>query len=134
LRRHETLRVTRETLTRLAARRPLGVVTGRPRTDALRFLEEHEIAGLFSTVVCMEDAPAKPDPAPVRLALERIGASTAWMVGDTPDDLRAARGAGVLPIAIPAVGDDPAAAATTLVEEGAAWVLDELNDLEEMVP
>ncbi len=42
----------------------------------------------------MEDATPKPDPAPVRLALERLGVATAWMLGDTPDDLAAARGAG----------------------------------------
>ena len=41
---------------------------------------------LFPTVVTMEDAPLKPDPAPVRLALERLGVATAWMLGDTPDD------------------------------------------------
>jgi HAD superfamily hydrolase (TIGR01549 family) len=72
----------------------------------MRFLEEQGVADLFSALVCMEDAPPKPNPAPVLLAMERLGVSTAWMVGDTPDDLRAARAAGVLPIAVTAPGDD----------------------------
>ncbi len=82
-------------------------MTGRPRVDADRFLERTGIAGCFRTVVTMEDAPIKPDPTPVRLALERLGVATAWMVGDTPDDTRAARGAGVLPMGVVAPGDDP---------------------------
>ena len=134
LRRFETLRIGREALQRLASKTSLGVVTGRPRTDAERFLAEQGIADLFSEIVCMEDAPSKPDPAPVRVALERLGASTAWMIGDTPDDVHAARGAGVLPIGVPAAGDDPASAIAALDEAGAARVLENPNDLEEMLP
>jgi HAD superfamily hydrolase (TIGR01548 family) len=133
-RRHETLRVEREHLARLAAGRPLAVVTGRPRADAERVLEENNIDGFFAAGVCMEDAPAKPDPAPVRLALERLGVATAWMVGDTVDDVRAARRAGVLPIGVPAPGEDPAAAKTAFEDAGAAVVLDFPSDLEGVLP
>jgi len=133
-RRHETLRVEREVLARLAAERPMAVVTGRPRADAERVLLENSIDGLFAAVVCMEDAPAKPDPAPVRLALERLGVATAWMVGDTVDDVRASCGAGVLPIAVPAPGDDPAPAKAALEAAGAALVLDSPSDLEGALP
>ena len=45
----------------------------------------------------MEDAPAKPSPMPVELALQRLGIRRAWMLGDTPDDIVSARQAGVLP-------------------------------------
>ena len=133
-RRHETLRVEREHLARLAAGRPLAVVTGRPRADAERVLSENNIDDLFAAVVCMEDAPAKPDPAPVHLALERLGVATAWMVGDTVDDVRAARRAGVLPIGVPAPGEDPAAAKTAFEDAGAAVVLDFPSDLEGVLP
>ena len=81
----------------------------------------------------MEDAPSKPDPAPVRLALERLGARHAWMVGDTPDDLRAARAAGVLPVGVPAPGDDRESARAVLLSAGAAFVLDTPEDLEEVL-
>ncbi len=133
-RRHETLRVQREDLARLAATRPLGVVTGRPRADAERVLSENDIDGLFAAVVCMEDAPAKPDPAPIRLAMERLRVGTAWMVGDTVDDVRAARRAGALPLGVPAPGDDSAAAKAVLEDAGAAVVLDLPSDLEGVLP
>jgi histidinol-phosphate aminotransferase len=133
-RRHETLRVEREILARLAAVRPLAVVTGRPRADAERVLSENDIDGFFAAVVCMEDAPAKPDPAPVRLALERLGVAAAWMVGDTVDDVCAARRADVLPIGVPAPGDESAPAKTTLEAAGAAVVLDCPSDLEGVLP
>jgi histidinol-phosphate aminotransferase len=134
LRRFETLRFNRDALERLSARFPLAVVTGRPRADARRFLEEQGIAHLFSTTVCMEDGPPKPDPAPVRLAMERLGANTVWMVGDTPDDMRAARGAGVLPIGLAASDDDPEAMQAALRAAGAAQVIDRPNDFEELLP
>ena len=133
-RRHETLRVDREFLARLAAVRPLGVVTGRPRADAERVLSENNIDGFFAAVICMEDATAKPDPAPIRRALERLGVGTAWMVGDTVDDVRAARRAGVLPLGIPAPGDDSASAKAVLEGAGAAVVLDLPSDLEGVLP
>ena len=134
LRRFESLRFTRDVLGRLAKKYSLGIVTGRPRADAERFLAEQGVADLFSVSVCMEDAPSKPDPAPVRLALERLGASTAWMLGDTPDDLRAARLAGVLPIGVPASGDDQETMTAVLEAAGAARVIGDPNELEEILP
>ena len=71
----------------------------------------------------MDDAPLKPDPAPVHLALTRLGVAAAWMIGDTPDDIRAARAAGVVPIGVVAPGETLAAAAPALTAAGAARVL-----------
>ncbi|MFH1532175.1 MAG: aminotransferase class I/II-fold pyridoxal phosphate-dependent enzyme [Pseudomonadota bacterium] len=129
----ETLIPTREVLASLARRLPLGIVTGRPRQDAQRFLQIHDLTPLFPVVVCMEDAPLKPDPAPVRLALERLGLRRAWLLGDTPDDLTAARAAGVLPLGIVPPGGGPARA-DALRAAGAARILDRIDDLEEALP
>lgn len=118
--RTERLLVPRDGLAALAARLPLGIVTGRPRADAERFLAAHDLGPLFRAVVCLEDAPLKPDPAPVRLALLRLGVRRAWMLGDTPDDLRAARAAAVLPLGV-ALGSEDLDAALTAA--GAAAVL-----------
>jgi HAD superfamily hydrolase (TIGR01548 family) len=131
---HERLLVDPETVRRLAARLPLAVVTCRPRRDAERFLSDHGLADAFSAVVTMEDAPIKPDPAPVRLALERLGTRHAWMVGDTPDDVRAARAADVLPLGVLAPQDEPGRARAALAGAGAARILDRLDDLLEMLP
>ena len=134
LRRHERPLVKAETLAKLAARLPLAVVTGRPRRDAERFLTDHGISDCFQTVVTMEEVPGKPDPAPVRLALERLGLGHAWMVGDTPDDIRAARAAAVLPLGIVAPGDDPDLARSALAEAGAARILTTIDELLEILP
>ena len=96
--RREVPLVSRATLERLAAKVPLAIVTGRPRRDAEAFLDREGLGDLFEVVITMEDAPAKPNPAPIELALQRLGVSDAWMVGDTVDDLRAARAAGVVPL------------------------------------
>jgi histidinol-phosphate aminotransferase len=128
----ETALVDRETWRRWASLLPLAVVTGRPRRDAIEFLERFDLADGVSALVTREDGPLKPDPAPVRIALEALGVTRAWMVGDTPDDLAAARGAGVVPIGVIAPGDDPRSARERL--RGAARILDKTTDLEEMLP
>ena len=85
-------------------------------------------------VITMEDAPLKPDPAPVRRALEALGARRAWMIGDTPDDVRAARAAGVLPVGVIAPGSPIPSTTETLLGAGAAVVLDRWDQLQERLP
>jgi phosphoglycolate phosphatase-like HAD superfamily hydrolase len=99
----------------------------------VRFLEKSGVADRISALVCLEDAPLKPDPRPVILLLERLGIKRAWMVGDTPDDLAAARRAGVLPLGVVAPGGG-AASARTLADAGAAKVLSGLDELQELMP
>ncbi len=131
--REERLLVPAEWLRGLAKRIPLGIVTGRPEGDAQRFLEHHEIAGCFQTVVCMHDAPPKPDPAPVMLAMSRMKITRAWMIGDTPDDIRAARGARVLPLGVTAPGEEGPETEQALTRAGAARMI-EVQALEELLP
>jgi HAD superfamily hydrolase (TIGR01548 family) len=134
LRERERPLIHADRLRQVAGGRPVGLVTGRPRRDCERFLADHGLSGCFDAVVCMEDAPAKPDPAPVRAALERLGVERAWMVGDTVDDARAARAAGVLPLGVLAPGDGPERAAERLLRAGCARVLDSLDRIEELLP
>ena len=134
LRESERLLVARDVLSSLADRLPLAIVTGRPREEAEWFLEREGLTALFQAVVCMEDGPLKPDPAPVRTASSRLGVERAWMIGDTPDDIRAAAGAGAVPIGVVAPGPDPAASAVALREAGAATILAAVDDLMELLP
>ena len=134
LRESERLLVARDILSSLSDRLPLAIVTGRPREEAEWFLEREGLTALFQAVVCMEDGPLKPDPAPVRTASSRLGVERAWMIGDTPDDIRAAAGAGAVPIGVVAPGPDPAASAVALREAGAATVLAAVDDLMELIP
>ncbi len=120
LRDNERLIVAKGVLAELARRCPKGmaIVTGRPRAEAEYFLKLHGLRQYFRIVVTMDDAPDKPDPAPVRMALGGLGAdpSEAIMVGDTPSDVMAAQRAGVQAFGVLT----PAAAATVLAETYAA--------------
>ena len=61
-------------------------------------------AGHFRTVIGAGDATAdKPNPAPIHLALQQLGATagpTVWYLGDTALDMQAARAAGVTAVLI----------------------------------
>ena len=134
LRENETLLVDRVALETLAERLPLAVVTGRPRAEAGWFLQRVGIADLFRTTVCLEDGPNKPDPAPVRLALERLGVDRAWLIGDTPDDIRAAVAAGALPLAILAPEADAEMTKRAFMDAGAVAVLKNVESLLDLLP
>ena len=130
----ETLIPELAVLERLAARIPLGIVTGRPRADARQFLDRLQITDLFTTVVCLEDAPGKPDPAPVNLALANLGVTRAWLVGDTVNDVAAARAAGVLPLGVVPPGENFPGYPDLLARAGAGRILSSLAELEEVLP
>lgn len=136
LRETESLIGDAETLRALASRLPLAIVTGRPRADAERFLDRFGLASLFPVVVCMEDGPSKPDPAILDLAMQRLGVERAWMVGDTVDDIRAARRAmaTVVPIGVVAPQDDPGPTTNSLLRSGASRIVASLAELSEILP
>ncbi|MBN2198245.1 MAG: aminotransferase class I/II-fold pyridoxal phosphate-dependent enzyme [Candidatus Aminicenantes bacterium] len=126
----------RDALARLAARFRLGIVTGRPRAEALHTLKKFGAAGFFSVVVAMEDAgrKKKPDPFGVRLAMKRLGVRRAAYVGDLPDDMLAARGAGALPVAVlPAGRPRRAEWARKLRKAGAAEIIPHVARIEEVL-
>lgn len=85
------------------AGRTLGVITSKSGpTVGLAFavlpLRHH-----FTVVIAAEDTEQhKPDPAPIRLAIERLGAdpARACYVGDAPFDIQAAQAAGVAAIGV----------------------------------
>jgi HAD superfamily hydrolase (TIGR01509 family) len=58
----------------------------------------------FSAVLTSADAPHKPDPAMIRLALQRLGvdAKEAVFVGDNEEDVAAGKAAGVKTILLDA--------------------------------
>jgi HAD superfamily hydrolase (TIGR01548 family) len=133
LKHDETLLVTRDALEKWSRRFALGIVTGRPLVDALELLDRYDLRAVFSAVVTMDDGPLKPDPAPIRLALDRVGTARAWMIGDTPDDVRAARAAGIPAIGVVAKADEPKRARAALLGAGAAHVLADLAELDALL-
>lgn len=104
----------------------LAVVTGRPRRDAAEAIALHGWEGIFDAVVCMEDGPPKPSPAPVLKAMRALKldaeADSVVFLGDTVDDVVAGLRAGVSPLGVlPPNSGAPLAA--TLQAAGSAGVL-----------
>jgi pyrophosphatase PpaX len=93
-----------EVLVRLADEgRRLGIVTAKRRKTVDLAFARLPIEHLFEVVVGGDETDRhKPDPAPLLLALERLGAEAddAAYVGDSPFDIRAAKAGGLHAIAV----------------------------------
>ena len=93
----EELKALGTTLAVVTSKARLRHRNGRP-FGAVVELERTRVDGIFDLVVGHEDVQeAKPSPAPVLFALERLGLEPgdALMVGDSHADVKAARAAGV---------------------------------------
>ena len=113
-----------------------GIVTGRPRMEALYVLQRFDFSAFFPVVITMEDVPPdknKPDPFGIRLALKELSCDTAYYFGDTVDDMVAAKKAGVTPVGIIAPGSDAVLQKDVLLSHGAVQVLDSVNDVMEVL-
>ena len=83
--------------------RLLGIVTAKRRKTVELAFAHLPIERLFDVVVGGDEADRpKPDPAPLLLAAERLGATrdACAYVGDSPFDNRAARAAGMYAVAV----------------------------------
>ena len=81
----------------------LGIVTAKRRATVDLAFARVPIEHLFETVVGGDETERhKPDPQPLQLALERLGASPdqAAYVGDSPFDMQAAKAAGCFAIGV----------------------------------
>jgi len=93
----------RRIVQRLSRDFDLAIVTSGNRRRVGRQLRGFNLAAYFSACVCSEDSPRKkPHPAPLKLAIDRIGADPeeCVYVGDTAEDIEMARRAGVRPIGV----------------------------------
>ena len=93
-----------EVLVRLHAEgRRLGIVTAKRRSTVELAFANVPLAHLFETVVGGDETERhKPDPEPLLLAAQRMGADPAQTayVGDSPFDVGAAKAAGMFAIAV----------------------------------
>jgi pyrophosphatase PpaX len=83
--------------------RRLGIVTAKRRSTVDLAFAQVPLGHLFETIVGGDETERhKPDPAPLLLAAERMGADPAdtAYVGDSPFDIRAAKAAGMFAVAV----------------------------------
>jgi pyrophosphatase PpaX len=83
--------------------RRLGIVTAKRRQTVELAFAQIPIEHLFETVVGGDETKKhKPDPEPLLLALERLGAAPddAVYVGDAPFDVKAAKAAGLYSVGV----------------------------------
>jgi phosphoglycolate phosphatase len=80
----------------LARAAPAGLVTNKARRITLEVLRALGVTELFGAIVAGGDAPLKPDPAPILLALRALVAApeSTWVVGDGVQDIAAGKAAG----------------------------------------
>ena len=74
----------------------LGLCTNKPLRPTMALLRHFGFAGLFDRVIAGDSLPTrKPDPAPLRAALDMGGAGPDLYVGDSEIDAETAQRAGV---------------------------------------
>lgn len=109
----------------------LGLVTAGDRALVAPLLDAVGLADQLAVRVFGDDLPVhKPDPAPLRRALDELGIEpspdAAAYVGDAPDDMRMARAVGVRAVGIASILGHPeeleAAGADEVAGSVVAWV------------
>ena len=116
----------------LAQRYRLAIFTGRLQSEAAVTLKRYAANIDFSPIIAEDDVVnGKPAPDGLFLIREQTGAENMIYVGDTVDDARSAKGAGVpfIGIAAPSTPGHKVLVAL-LRNEGAFAVLDDVNQIE----
>ena len=94
-----------ELIRSLPSELPIALCSGALREDILPILRQLDLHDVFRTIVTADDVPkSKPDPAPYRLVLERLGLADApsrtVAIEDTPVGILSAKGAGTKVLAV----------------------------------
>lgn len=124
----EELMVDFRLLEAMRKRHNLFIVTGRVRAEFEPVWKER-LAPYFTEIVCKDDRPLPPKPAPDQLldVMRRHQVETAFYLGNSVDDMRAARAAGMT-----AIGVCSNQSADVLTEAGAEQTVNAPKDLEEL--
>lgn len=129
---NEKLMLSKQSIAALAQKYDLAVFTGRPRPEAEFFLRHHGIDKYFEPVITMDDVPkgrGKPDPWGVHEILRVIKPNKVYYLGDTVDDMYAARQAGVTGIGVLPPQERGEALRRALKAHGAAEILEQTEDI-----
>lgn len=106
----------------------IGLVTSRLTDAAICILDYQKMLYAFDVLVGLEHVTrVKPDPEPIQIALKHLGIlpDCAVMVGDTPQDIQAARAAGVGAVGVTTGAFNRA----QLLAAGSHFAIDSLGEL-----
>ena len=122
-------------LERLAGRCDFAVFTGRMRWEAEYTLHRFAPSLQFAPIIGMHEVTAqKPAPEGLLKIAAASGGRKIWYIGDTVDDARSARAAGVPFIGIASPHSPRRAELVSVLEaEKAVAVLDDINQLESVI-
>jgi HAD superfamily phosphatase len=127
----------KEILLWLSERYLLGIVTGRPTSEAIFSLNRFDVQTYFQVLIAMEDIPegrGKPDPYGLNTAMNKLGTREAVYLGDNIDDICAAVSAGIVPVGVVPPGINHSRDLLKLFEEyGAHYILTSVNDIKEVL-
>jgi histidinol-phosphate aminotransferase len=109
----------------------IAIVTGRPRAEAILGTENvAKKLAVFKTARVISDddvTESKPSPMGIHQLKQKLNCQRSWMVGDTPDDMMAARGSNSVAVGIGSRNQQ------ALVKAGADIVVDSVNQLENLL-
>ncbi len=112
----------------------LGIVTGRPKKEAMIALDRFECKEFFDCLIAMEDCPEpKPNPASINMALEILGKKDAIYFGDNIDDMKCAKNASIRAVGVAPPGLYSEKLKEQLMENGANTVLKNINQIKEVL-
>jgi HAD superfamily phosphatase len=134
--RNEEWLLDRNILERIKKNFKLGIVTGRPYKEACYALERFNMKIFFPVIIALEDVPvhrSKPDPLGILLALKKLRIHEAFYVGDTVDDIKAARRANTVPIGVINDSSFFEEQYKLFLNQGAQCIIKDINDLEEVL-
>ncbi|MEA3343947.1 MAG: histidinol-phosphate transaminase [archaeon] len=114
----------------------LGIVTGRPGEEAYYALNKAKVLKYFDVIITSKDYPeekAKPDPFSINLALKQLGDDGAVYLGDTIDDMKAAKNAGIRAIGVLPPNTSGNKLRELLKQNSAKLVLKDINDITKLL-
>ena len=132
---NEKLIVDRKLLNQLSKKYKLGLLTGRPKRDAVYTLNKFDLEKFFQEIVTLDDvSKGKPDPEGILKVMKRLEVSEAYYLGDTVDDMETAvnadiKGIGIIPPGV----KDVKTLTKLLTDNGAVKVLNSVNDIAEVI-
>jgi len=125
----------KEVLSELKKKFRLGIVTGRPKDEAVYVLENNKVTDDFEFMIGMEEmeGKSKPNPYGILEAMKALNVENAVYIGDTVDDIMAAKNAEIEGIGVYPPGFKSEELKKLMIENGAKVVLDNVNQIIEVL-